>query len=117
MSMQLNRPVSNRTRGVPTAIPSMRASVGPNRRQRLVQLAVLLFLALLAEGIIRKWVFPGYHTYFYFLRDPLLLGFYFKALRVTPMTRWFTAWMVAALFISAMSLVVFTFNDLLPGLW
>jgi hypothetical protein len=119
MSMQLNRPVSHRTRGVlfPTAIPSTRAAVRPNPRQRLVRLALLLFLALLVEGIIRKWVFPGYHMYFYFLRDPLLLVFYFKALKVIPKTRWFTVWMLAACFISAISLIVFTFSDISPGLW
>jgi hypothetical protein len=79
----------------------------------------LLFATILVEGIVRKWVFPGQHQYWYFLRDPLLLGFYFFAVQQVAHRHkgWFVLWLAAAVFISVISLVVFMFNDMSPSLW
>ena len=120
MSLQLNRPISGGHHGV-----SSNAAISPvrtaevQRHRLLVQFAFLLFLALLVEGIARKWVFPEQHEYFYFLRDPLLLGFYLLAVTrgaIQP-KGWFALWLGAAVFISLISLVVYVLNDLSPELW
>ena len=83
MSLQPNRPISRRHYGVSSnaAISPMRKPVQSHRF--VVRGVFLLFVALIAEGIARKWIFPSQHQYFYFLRDPLLLGFYFLAARTS----------------------------------
>ena len=89
------------------------------RHRLLVRVAFLLFVALLIEGIARKWIFPGQHEYFYFLRDPILLGFYLLAVgqgAIQP-KGWFALWLGAAVFTSLISLVVYVLNDLSPQLW
>ena len=120
MSLQLNRLISGGHYGVSStaAISRARTAVAP-RHQLLVQLAFLLFLALLVEGVARKWIFPRQHEYFYFLRDPLLLGFYLVALTRGALRPkgWFALWLGAACFISLMSLVVYLLYDLPPTLW
>ena len=103
MSLQLNRPISRGHHGTSsTAAISRVRTAQVQRSPLLVRLAFLLFLALLVEGIARKWVFPGQHEYFYFLRDPLLLGFYLLAWTqgaIQP-KGWFALWLGAAVFIS-----------------
>jgi hypothetical protein len=78
-----------------------------------------LFLALLVEGIARKWVFPKFHEYIYFLRDPLLLGFYVLAIGQGAIQSkgWLALWLGIAVFVSLTSLLVYVFNDISPGLW
>ena len=81
MSLQLSRPISTRHHGVSsnTAISPLRLAQ-VQRHRLLVRVAFLLFVALIIEGIARKWMFPAQHQYFYFFRDPIVLGFYFLAL-------------------------------------
>lgn len=55
----------------------------PDRdRKQIVRLVLCAFWLLIFEGSVRKWLFPQYSTYLYFLRDPLALYIYFRALRV-----------------------------------
>ena len=58
-------------------------------------------------------------SYFYFLRDPIVFGFYFWALSkgMVQSKGWFALWLGAAVFTSLISLVVFVLNDLSPQLW
>jgi hypothetical protein len=120
MSLQLRRPTSTWHHRV-----SSNAAISPlrlaqvQRHRSLVRVAILLFMALLIEGIARKWIFPGQHEYFYFFRDPLVLGFYLLAVSHGAIQQkgWFTLWLGAAAFISLISLVVFVLNDLSPQLW
>jgi hypothetical protein len=76
-------------------------------------------VALIIEGIVRKWVFPEYHEYFYFLRDPILLGFYLLAVGKGAIQSkgWFALWFGAAVFTSLTSLGVYVLNDVSPQLW
>jgi hypothetical protein len=120
MSPQLRRPTSTWHHGVSsnTAISPLR--LAQVRRQRfLVRFAILIFVALLIEGIARKWIFPEQHEYFYFFRDPIVLGFYLFALGGVTIQQkgWFALWLGAAAFISLISLVVFVLNDQSPQLW
>ena len=120
MSLQLSRPISTRHHGVSsnTAISPLRIAQ-VQRHRLLVRVAFLLFVALIIEGIARKWMFPGQHQYFYFLRDPILLGFYLLAVSKGAIQSkgWFALWLGAAVFISLISLVVYVLNDLSPQLW
>ena len=120
MSLQPNRPISTRHHGASsnTAISPLRIAQ-VQRHRLLVRVAFLLFVALIVEGIARKWMFPGQHQYFYFLRDPLLLGFYFLAVsEVRNSIEGMVCSVVGCRsFISLISLVVYVLNDLSPQLW
>lgn len=77
----------------------------------VVRLVTILFVALLFEGVARKWLFPGQHALFYFLRDPLVILLYFVVLfRGFPASRWFVVWLSTALFLSFASLAVYRFE-------
>jgi hypothetical protein len=88
-------------------------------RRFVVRGVFLLFVVLLVEGVARKWIAPNQHQYWYFLRDPLLLGFYFLAEKHVAIRHksWFALWVGAACFISVTSLAVYMFNDMSPALW
>lgn len=51
------------------------------QRQSIVRLIFLLFLLLIFEGALRKWVLPGLSNPLLFIRDPFLLAVYVKALQ------------------------------------
>ncbi len=93
--------------------------VDVSRYTLLVRLISILFLAILVEGIARKWLFPSQHQYFYFLRDPLVLTFYLIALRRGALraTGWCALWLGAAYFISVLSLLVYLVKNNDPLVW
>ena len=116
------RPVAQSRRGIIVFRPIRQSRRGDWPRYRgtlAVRLAFLLFVALIIEGIVRKWLFPGQHEYFYFFRDPIVLGFYLFAVSrgVIQSKGWFALWLGAAVFISLISLAVYVLNDLSPQLW
>lgn len=49
------------------------------KRQKLVWVIFSVFLAIIFEGVLRKWVFPSYQQYFFFMRDPFVIIAYFYA--------------------------------------
>lgn len=50
------------------------ASPGREReRMRIVALVFLVYLLVILEGGLRKWVFPGFSQYLFFIRDPFVL--------------------------------------------
>lgn len=52
------------------------------RKRRLIsRLIVIIYILLLFEGAIRKWVLPGQGRILFFIRDPFLLWAYFLAFR------------------------------------
>ena len=59
MSLQLNRPTSGGYHGASSTAANSQARVVVPKDRLLVQFAFLLFLAILVEGIFRKWMFPG----------------------------------------------------------
>jgi hypothetical protein len=50
-------------------------------RRRLVKLIMLVYLLLIFEGAIRKWMFPHLGQVLFFIRDPFVLLAYALALR------------------------------------
>lgn len=82
------------------------ADIGSDRL--VVWLVKLLFIALLLEGIARKWLFPAQQALFYFLRDPLVMVLYITVLlRGLPSRGWFAVWLAASLFLALISLAVY----------
>ncbi|WP_208527725.1 O-antigen ligase family protein [Methylacidiphilum caldifontis] len=51
------------------------------RKKRLTQLIIFIYILLLFEGAMRKWVFPSQGRILYFIRDPFVLLAYFLAFR------------------------------------
>lgn len=50
-------------------------------RVRVVSAFVLIYLFILFEGILRKWVMPGLSSAIYFIKDPIVLYIYWCAYR------------------------------------
>ena len=42
---------------------------------------VFIFIYLVLEGAIRKWLFPSYQQYVYFIKDFLILFIYYLGLK------------------------------------
>ena len=85
-------------------------------KYRIRQLIWLYFWLLLVEGALRKWAMPRYSNPLLLVRDPVMLGIYFYALRahVFPRNFWVTSlWIigcmsfVATIFLARFSLVSF----------
>jgi hypothetical protein len=49
-------------------------------RRRIVALVFLVFVLLVTEGAIRKWLLPSYGRYLFFIRDPFVIAAYAIAL-------------------------------------
>ena len=49
-------------------------------RRRLVRLVFIVYWLLIFEGALRKWVWPQYSQYLFFVRDPFVLLIYVMAL-------------------------------------
>ena len=49
--------------------------------ERIYFLVVCFIIAILAEGILRRWVVPGFGYWLIFIRDPILLLIYASAIR------------------------------------
>jgi hypothetical protein len=50
-------------------------------RRQMVSLIMLIYLMLLFEGALRKWLLTSYGQLLYFIRDPLVLWVYWQAMR------------------------------------
>lgn len=65
-------------------VARVRSKVAANserRRKQIVSLVFLIFWALIFEGVLRKWVFPQYQRFLFFLRDPMVILTYILSLR------------------------------------
>jgi O-antigen ligase len=58
-----------------------RLSLHERYRARVVSAFVLIYLLILFEGILRKWVVPGLSSVIYFIKDPIVLYIYWCAFR------------------------------------
>jgi hypothetical protein len=73
--------------------PSVAADANPveapdeRLRKAVVSCVHLLFVMLILEGLIRKWVAPEYSRVLYFVRDPVVLLTYVLALRAGAFQR------------------------------
>jgi len=71
--------------GAATALQHQSAAPEARRRERrrrhLVAVVMVLYLLVIAEGSIRKWLLPEYSQVLFFIRDPVLLYAYLYAAR------------------------------------
>jgi len=51
------------------------------RREKIVSIILIIYVLLILEGAIRKWVFPGFSQYVFFIRVPVTLWLYFFIFR------------------------------------
>lgn len=58
-----------------------RPSLHERYRQRVVSAFVLIYLFILFEGILRKWLLPGLSSVIYFIKDPIVIYIYWCAFR------------------------------------
>lgn len=58
-----------------------RPSLHERYRQRVVSAFVLIYLFILFEGILRKWLLPGLSSLIYFIKDPIVIYIYWCAFR------------------------------------
>src|SRR5205807_5676758 len=82
--------------------------------RRVRQLIWAYFWLLLMEGLLRKWIMPRYSNPLLLIRDPVMLGIYFYAIKahVFPRNLWVASlWIIAVLSLLA-SLLLSTFNVL-----
>ena len=83
-------------------------------KRRVRQLIWAYFWLLLMEGVLRKWIMPRYSNPLLLIRDPVMLGIYFYAIKahVFPRNLWVASlWIIAVLSLLA-SLLLSTFNVL-----
>ncbi|MEI8259204.1 MAG: hypothetical protein WCJ30_26345, partial [Deltaproteobacteria bacterium] len=45
-------------------------------RRRVVALVTLVYVLLMTEGVLRKWLMPGLSQLLFFVRDPFVLAAY-----------------------------------------
>jgi hypothetical protein len=67
-----------------SAIRRQPASTTPGEdrhRRQIVTLVTLIYLLLIFEGALRKWVLTGFGSLLFFIRDPIVLLVYWLALR------------------------------------
>jgi hypothetical protein len=72
-------------------------------KRRIRQLIWLYFWLLLIEGALRKWVMPRYSNPLLLVRDPVMLGIYFYALRARVFPK--NSWIVSLWIIGFLSIV------------
>lgn len=58
-----------------------RPSLHERYRQRVVSAFVLIYLFILFEGVLRKWLLPGLSSVIYFIKDPIVIYIYGCAFR------------------------------------
>jgi hypothetical protein len=57
------------------------SSARPALHRRIETLTILVFWLLVLEGSLRKWAFPQFAQYLFFIRDPFVLLIYWYALQ------------------------------------
>jgi hypothetical protein len=85
-------------------------------KHRVRQLIWLYFWLLLVEGALRKWALPRFSNPLLLIRDPVMLGIYFYAIkaRVFPKNFWVVSlWVIAAFSIIA-TIVLARFSLISP---
>jgi hypothetical protein len=70
-----------RARSLPLVVtPQSRADHREILRRRVVTLIFVVYWLMVFEGALRKWAFPEFQQYLYFLRDPIVLVIYVVAI-------------------------------------
>ena len=85
-------------------------------KQRVRQLIWLYLWLLLIEGVLRKWVMPRFSDPLLVVRDPVVLGIYYYAIRahVFPRNFWVNSLWVLG-FLSLLATILFARFSLISG--
>src|SRR5437660_2558294 len=83
-------------------------------KQRVRQLIWAYFWLLLIEGALRKWVVPRFSNPLLLIRDPVMLGIYFYAIKAQVFPR--NVWAVSLWIIGILSAVAILGSPLFPYL-
>src|SRR6266478_6731017 len=83
-------------------------------KHRVRQLIWLYFWLLLVEGALRKWALPRFSNPLLLIRDPVMLGVYFYAIRAQVFPR--NVWAVSLWIIGILSAVAILGSPLFPYL-
>jgi hypothetical protein len=85
-------------------------------KQRVRQLIWLYLWLLLIEGVLRKWVIPRFSDPLLLVRDPVMLGIYYYAIRahVFPRNFWVNSLWVLG-FLSLVATILFARFSLISG--
>ena len=79
--------------------------VGDSSRRRIVGMVLVVYVLLIVEGALRKWVFPEFGQVLFFIRDPFVLAIYGMAL-VSGHWPYRSRWLTAALLLALLSLLL-----------
>src|SRR3989440_1070740 len=85
-----------------------------NAKHRIRQLIWLYLWLLLVEGALRKWVLPRFSNPLLLIRDPVMLGIYFYAIKAQVFPR--NVWAVSLWIIGVLSAVAILGSPLFPYL-
>jgi hypothetical protein len=80
-------------------------SVREKGRRQVVALVTLIYLLLIFEGALRKWLLTSYGQLLFFIRDPVVLAVYWMALRYSFFPRG-RAMLTAGLMFGALGLLL-----------
>ena len=81
---------------------------GDSARRRIVGMVLFVYVLLIVEGVLRKWLLPELSRALFFVRDPFVLGVYVMAIasghwpRTSP---WLNVALLLALLSSALAMV------------
>jgi hypothetical protein len=84
---------------------NLHSSLGDSSRRRIVNMILVVYVLLIVEGALRKWVFPEFGQLLYFVRDPFVAVTYAMALASGNWPR-SSPWLAGALLIALLGLVV-----------
>ena len=82
-------------------VPTGLRSSNEGGRRLIVGLVLVVYLLLILEGVLRKWLFPEFGQILYFIRDPFVLFIYVAALATGHWPRrepWLAVGMVLGVF-------------------
>ncbi|CAI9084867.1 hypothetical protein A7K93_08100 [Candidatus Methylacidiphilum fumarolicum] len=57
------------------------------KKQLLTRILIIIYVLLLTEGILRKWIFPEFGRVLFFIRDPFVIWAYWLGLRLNLWSR------------------------------
>ncbi len=67
--------------------PTRNLQLLEKRKELLSWILIGIYVLLLTEGILRKWIFPGYGRALFFIRDPFVIWAYWLGIRLNLWSR------------------------------
>lgn len=89
------------------------------KRRLAVNLVFLIYILMLIEGPLRKWLLPGLATPIYFLRDPVVIFLYAYCLhgRLIVFDGWARTWLTFAAIVSLIGIIPYILESVDGRAW